>query len=48
MYKKLCDIFYGREDHPWAVEIEDWKVEGNIQLDDYKKAEKLLEEQAKI
>jgi len=48
MYKKLGDIFYGRVDHPWAVDIEEWKVDEKVQLDDYKKAEQLLEEQANI
>ena len=25
--KKLVDIYYGHIDHPWAVEVENWKRE---------------------
>ena len=25
--KKLSDIYYGRHEHPWAMEIENWDTE---------------------
>ncbi len=27
--KKLSDIYYGRIEHPWAVEVEHWSMEEN-------------------
>ena len=27
--KKLSDIYYGRVEHPWAVDVENWGVEEN-------------------
>ena len=33
----MSSIYYGREpNHPWAVDIEDWKIDPNQQLQDYK------------
>ena len=27
--KKLSDIYYGRVEHPWAVDVENWDIEEN-------------------
>jgi branched-chain amino acid aminotransferase len=34
----MTDIYYGRISHPWAVDIEDWKVDANQSLKDYDQA----------
>jgi branched-chain amino acid aminotransferase len=32
---EMCDIHYGRVAHPWAVEVEDWKVDSEQEMKDY-------------
>ena len=38
----MTDIYYGKIEHPWAVEIEDWKVDHNQEMKDYQLAEQQL------
>ena len=35
----LSDIYYGRTEHEWAINIEDWKLseEEQISIDNYQK-----------
>lgn len=39
----MNDIYYGRVSHPWAIEIEEWKIDPNQHLADYVQAEQKLE-----
>ena len=32
----MSDIYYGRTDSPWAIELEKWQLDANQQLNDYK------------
>ena len=36
----LTDIYYGKVDHPWAINIENWQLEAEEQqrIDEYKKS----------
>jgi len=39
----MCDIYYGRRSHPWAVEIEEWKVDPTQKIKDYEEAQRRSE-----
>lgn len=39
----MSDIYYGRKHHPWAIDIEDWKVDPNQSLKDYEDAQKMVD-----
>lgn len=34
--KAMSDIYYGRVTHPWAIDIEEWKINVDQELKDYK------------
>lgn len=35
----MTDIYYGRVNHPWAIEIENWQIDRDQEIKDYKDAE---------
>ena len=39
----MCDIYYGRRPHPWAVEIEEWNVDATQKIKDYEEAQRRSE-----
>ena len=34
--KSMSDIYYGIASHPWAIDVESWKLNTNQILEDYK------------
>ena len=43
--KKLSDIYYGRVEHPWAVEVENWTMEHNTAGNKRMTAEGVIDQQ---
>ena len=39
----MCDIYYGRRAHPWAVDIEEWNVDASQKIKDYEEAQRRSE-----
>ena len=35
----MTDIYYGRINHPWSIEIENWQIDRNQEIKDYSEAE---------
>ena len=42
----MCDIYYGRRAHPWAVDIEEWNVDPKQKIKDYEEAQRRSEMKA--
>ena len=42
----MCDIYYGRRAHPWAVDIEEWNVDAKQKIKDYEEAQRRSEMKA--
>lgn len=41
--KNMSDIYYGREPHPWAIDINDWNIDPKQVLKDYQQADSLMQ-----
>ena len=39
----MCDIYYGRKPHSWAVDIEEWNVDATQKIKDYDEAQRRSE-----